>query len=72
MENYTNYLLYIKSELNKLDSPGANLVIDKLSKFNEDNLSLNDVREMCKLVEFLEISENNKIFLYHEWYKYLN
>ena len=79
MENYINdeiknkisYFNYVKSELNKYNTSGSILVNEELKKIDINNLNHLYIREVCKLVEFLEISENIKIYLYHEWYRHI-
>lgn len=79
MGNYTNeemndwisYFDYVKSELKNHNSSGTILVSDELRKINRDDIHLLDIREMCKLVEFLRISECIVIHLYHDWYRYI-
>lgn len=79
MENYINdeiknkisYFNYVKSELNKYNTSGSILVNEELKKIDINNINDLYIREICKLVEFLEISENIKIYLYHEWYRHI-
>lgn len=79
MENYINdevknkisYFNYVKSELNKYNTSGSILVNEELKKIDINNINDLYIREVCKLVEFLEISENIKIYLYHEWYRHI-
>ena len=78
MEKYTNkemdyhdYFNYVKEELIKVKSSGSKLSLDKMYCIDIKNLTSNDIREVCRLVEFMMISENVRIFLFHEWFRHL-
>lgn len=65
------YFNYVVKEVQKYKSSGSKLVIEKLDKIDTKNISDTDIREICKLVEFLRISEGIEIFFIHEWFKYV-
>lgn len=71
VKNKISYFNYVKSELNKYNTSGSILVNEELKKIDINNINDLYIREVCKLVEFLEISENIKIYLYHEWYRHI-
>lgn len=70
-KNKISYFEYVKKELNNYKTPGTELVNEKLENINKKNISDSDIREICKLVEFLKISEEIRIYFYHEWFKHI-
>jgi len=69
--NWILYFDYIKNELKKHNTSGTILVTDELNKINRDNIQLLDVRNICKFVEFLRISEGIVMPFYHDWFRYI-
>lgn len=69
--NYLKYYNYVIENLESLNTSGSNLVLSKIREdIDSTNLQLGDVRKLCEFVEFIKISENNKIALYHEWWRH--
>lgn len=78
MENYINnyenkklYYNYVLNELSKYNTSGTILVSEKISKIDINNLDDLSIREICRLTQFLNISENIIIDGYHDWFKYI-
>ena len=63
---YKEYLSYVVGELNKIESSGSKLVLRRIGEMNNE-----DIIFLSKMVEFMYISENIKIPLYSDWYKYI-
>ena len=63
---YKDYLNYVTGELNKIESSGSKLVLRRISEMYTE-----DIIFLSKMVEFMYISENIKIPLYSDWYKYV-
>ena len=63
---YKEYLSYVTDELNKIESSGSKLVLRRISEMNTE-----DIIFLSKMVEFMYISENIKIPLYSDWYRYV-
>lgn len=71
IENYLRYYNYVIENMNLLKTSGSNLVLSKIKdEIDPTKLELKDVRRLCELVEFIKISENGKVALYHEWYRH--
>ena len=71
IENYLRYYNYVIENMNLLKTSGFNLVLSKIKdEIDATKLELKDVRRLCELVEFIKISESEKIALYHEWYRH--
>lgn len=69
---YLRYYDYVIENINLLKTSGSNLVLSRIKdEINSSKLELKDIRRLCELVEFIKISENCKISLYHEWYRYI-
>jgi len=66
-----NYYLYVKDELDKLNSSGSSLIKDKIKNINAKSISDSDIKSLCKYVEFLKISENSNILFYYDWFRHL-
>jgi len=73
LDDYIEYYNYVKEEMIKLNSSGSKLVLDRINKeINQSKLDTNDVRKLCELVQFIQISENpDGLALYHEWWRYI-
>ena len=70
-ENYIKYYNYVIENLESLNTSGSNLVLSKISEMDSSNLQIGDIRKLCEYVEFIKLSENNKIYLYHQWWRYI-
>jgi hypothetical protein len=67
---FKSYYKYVNDELGKYtNSPGCKLIKENLENISE--LEISDIRKICELVQFLKISENINIYLYHDWYRHL-
>jgi hypothetical protein len=63
---YKNYLTYIIDELNKIESSGSRMILRKINEMGNEE----DIIKLLKMVEFMYISENIRLPLYHEWYRH--
>jgi hypothetical protein len=73
LDDYIEYYNYVKEEMIKINSSGSKLALDRINKeINQSKLDTNDVRKLCELVQFIQISENpDGLALYHEWWRYI-
>jgi hypothetical protein len=81
MERYTKeelnnhktlYYDYVMEKLLEFEKSSAtNLILKKMNPIDRLNLSDLEVRDICKYVQFLMITESKRIYFYLEWFRYV-
>jgi hypothetical protein len=70
-ENFKKYFFYVKEIVEIQNSRGVKLVYSNLEKIKVDDIQIEDITKICKMVQFLQKTEKLDIYLYHEWYRHI-